>query len=281
MNMGYLSFLGAGSIAEALIRGLLEAGVVSRDAVLVANRDDAAKRERLVQQYGIKVVSRQDAIRLGDVIILAMKPKDAPDAMVELRDHVQGAPLIISVLAGICTDWIEQQLGKEVPVVRAMPNTSCRVGESATALAGGRHVTKAHLDTARRIFSAVGKVVTVPEDQMDAVTGLSGSGPAYVYYVVEALIEAGKRAGLDEETSKILVEQTLFGAAKMLRVTGESPAELRRQVTSPGGTTMAGLEVLQRRDVSGAIEAAVLRAAARAREMREEFTQSTATRADR
>lgn len=278
MNIGNLSFLGAGSMAEAMIRGLLEAGLVRPDAIRVANRGDAVKRERLVRRYGIRAVSRQEAIRLGDVILLAMKPKDAPDAMAELRDYLEGRPLIISVLAGISTEWIEQQLCKDLPVVRAMPNTSCSVGESATALAAGRYADGVHLETARQIFSAVGKVVTVPEEQMDAVTGLSGSGPAYVYYVVEAMMEAGKRAGLDEETSKILVEQTLYGAAQMLRVTGESPAELRRQVTSPGGTTMAGLEVLQRRDVAGAIEAAVLRAAERAQEMRREFTQSAATR---
>ncbi|MDI3328920.1 MAG: pyrroline-5-carboxylate reductase [Alicyclobacillaceae bacterium] len=269
---GILGFLGAGSIAEAMIRGLLRAGVVGSDQILVANRNNGERLTRLADQYGVRRAARDELIRRSNVLILAMKPKDAAEALSEVRAQLSGEPLVISVLAGIPTDWIEERIGRPVPVVRAMPNTSCTVGESATALAAGRHAGESHLEIARVMFGAVGRVVVVPEDRLDAVTGLSGSGPAFLYYIVEALTEAGKAAGLDEETAKVLVEQTLYGAAKMIRETGESPAELRRQVTSPGGTTMAGLEVLDRRDVAGAVREAVWRAAERAREMREEFT---------
>ncbi|MDI3256513.1 MAG: pyrroline-5-carboxylate reductase [Kyrpidia sp.] len=280
MRIENVSFLGAGAIAEAMIRGLLNAGLVSEKHIRVANREEGGRRDALARHYGVQAVSRKEAIRRAEVIVLAMKPKDAGDAMVEVRDHLQGTPLLVSVMAGITTGWIEGQLGREVPVVRAMPNTSCGVGESATALASGRYAGDEHLEIARKMFGAVGRVVTVPESRMDAVTGLSGSGPAYVYYLVEALIEAGKQMGIDEEVCRTLVVQTVFGAAVMLR-TGERPDALRRQVTSPGGTTQAGIEVLDRRDVAGAIQEAVRRATERSRELQEAWTPSTVSDRDR
>ncbi|MCL6575570.1 pyrroline-5-carboxylate reductase [Kyrpidia sp.] len=275
-----LSFLGAGAIAEALIRGLLDAGAARADRIRVANRWDGQKRDSLARRYGVVAVERPEAIRLGEVLILAMKPKDAGDALVEVRDHLLGQPLILSVLAGIPTEWIERQLGGQIPVIRAMPNTSCRVGESATALAPGRYATAEQMNLAEQIFAAVGRVVVVPESQMDAVTGLSGSGPAYVYYLAEALMASGREMGLDEKVCRGLVEQTLYGAALMLRNTEESPETLRRQVTSPGGTTEAGIQVLELRHVAEALREAVRKAAERSRELQEAFAESAASEAD-
>ncbi|ATY84304.1 pyrroline-5-carboxylate reductase [Kyrpidia spormannii] len=275
-----LSFLGAGAIAEALIRGLLDAGAARADRIRVANRWNGQKKDSLARRYGVVAVERPEAIRRGEVLILAMKPKDAGDALVEVRDHLQGQPLILSVLAGIPTEWIERQLGGQIPVIRAMPNTSCRVRESATALAPGRYATAEQMNLAEQIFAAVGRVVVVPESQMDAVTGLSGSGPAYVYYLAEALMASGREMGLDEKVCRGLVEQTLYGAALMLRNTEESPETLRRQVTSPGGTTEAGIQVLELRHVAEALREAVRRAAERSRELQEAFAESAASEAD-
>jgi pyrroline-5-carboxylate reductase len=185
---------------------------------------------------------------------------------------------VISLAAGISTALIERQLGGSVPVIRAMPNTSSSVQASATALCGGRWTTSEHLELAQNLFSAIGISVVVEEVQMDAVTGLSGSGPAYFYYLVEALQEAAQQCGLPAETARILLVQTIYGAARMLQESVQSPADLRRQVTSPNGTTMAGLAVLEQGGVYQLLIQTVQRASARAAEMGiqvEEFAERT------
>jgi pyrroline-5-carboxylate reductase len=206
----------------------------------------------------------------ANVLILAVKPKDTQQLLAELGGVVRPDQLTISVIAGIPLATLEAKL-PNVPLIRAMPNTSAAVLASATALTAGPHATEEHVRTATRIFEAVGDTVIVPEDVLDVVTGLSGSGPAYVYRLIEAMIHAGTELGLTGDLARRLAVQTLIGAARMLAESTEDPAELRRRVTSPGGTTMAALGVLEDRGFALAIREAIGRAAERAREMAQEF----------
>ena len=184
-----------------------------------------------------------------------------------LRKYITIDNVIITLAAGITKDFVQQNLGKKIQVLRAMPNTSCKVKESATAMAFGRYTGKAARDFAEEIFSSIGKVSIVDEDMLDAVTGLSGSGPAYVYYFMEAMIQAGMKAGLPYELSENLTIQTVFGAAKMVIETKGSPKTLRENVTTPGGTTMAAIKVLEQAGFTDAIVEAVKSATKRSHEM--------------
>lgn len=269
---GRLGFVGAGSMAEALIAGLITAGVVSPDAITVTNKSNQARLEGVARRWGVHTTRHKaELVRQSDVIILATKPADIPVVLAELTGLVKDQ-LIISVAAGISCGLIEKALGPGIAVIRAMPNTSSWVKESATALALGRWANADHEKVATIIFASVGKVVSVPEECLDAVTAVSGSGPAYVYLLMEALAEAGMRAGLAPEVSRLLSQQTVLGAARMVQETGEDPSSLRRKVTSPNGTTMAALRVLEEMRFGLALEEAVKRAAERAREMREEIS---------
>lgn len=261
-------FLGAGAVCEALIKGLLNAGLLPAEQIAVSNRKNTARLETLRQRYGVSVAEdRLEGCRQADLVILAMKPFDLPAALQEVAPAISSRQLVISVAAGISTAMIERQLGLPVPVIRAMPNTSSSVQASATALCAGHWVAPEHLDAARSLFSAIGISVVVAEEQMNAVTGLSGSGPAYFYYLVEALQEAAQQCGLPAETARTLLVQTIYGAARMLQESEQEPAELRRQVTSPNGTTQAGLSVLERGGVYQLLIQTVQRATARAAEM--------------
>ncbi len=180
--------------------------------------------------------------------------------------------VIITLAAGITTEFVENSLGKKIQVIRAMPNTSCKVKESATAIALGRYAKKEAWDFAKGIFTSIGKVSMVEETMMDAVTGLSGSGPAYVYLLMEAMIEAGVKAGLPRSLSEELTIQTVFGAAKMILNTGESPERLREKVTTPGGTTMAGIKVLEKANFTDAFIEAVESATGRSQEMMAKYS---------
>lgn len=266
-----LTFLGAGSMAQALVRGLLAAGLASPDEIRVTNRSNRARLELVARTYGVRVhTGKEEALRGARTVIVATKPADVAGCLEECRPHLEdraGLPLFISVATGVSTAAIESLLPAGTPVVRAMPNTSCSVGESATALAAGRWAGPGHMAVARRLFEVVGLVVELDESLMDVITGLSGSGPAYVYLMLEAMTEAGVRLGLDPELSHRLALQTIRGAAATAQVTGEDPAELRRKVTSPGGTTMAGLAVLERVGFKQGVIEAVRRAAERAAEL--------------
>ena len=263
-----LFFLGAGAVAEALIKGLLNAGLLSAEQITISNRKNAARLEALQQLYGVQVsLDKQEDCRQADLVILAMKPFDLPSALTEIAPSITAQQVIISLAAGVSTAIIERQLGLPVAVLRAMPNTSSSVQASATALCGGHWASSEHLELARNLFSAIGISVIVEEQQMNAVTGLSGSGPAYFYYLVEALQEAAQQCGLAPETARTLLIQTIYGAARMLQESHQEPAELRRQVTSPNGTTMAGLAVLEQGGVYELLIQTVQRATARAAEM--------------
>lgn len=268
MNTYRIFFLGAGAVCEALLKGMLSAGLVRAEQVTISNRKHGERLEELRQRYGVQVTSNKvESCREADLVVLAMKPFDLPAALQEVGDALSSRQVVISLAAGISTAMIERQSGLPVPVIRAMPNTSSSVQASATALCGGRWATAEHLELAQRLFSAIGVSVVVEEEQMNAVTGLSGSGPAYVYYLVEALQEAAQQCGLPAETARTLLVQTIYGAARMLQESELSPADLRRQVTSPNGTTMAGLSVLEEGGVYQLLIQTVRRASERAAEM--------------
>ncbi|HEV2440452.1 MAG TPA: pyrroline-5-carboxylate reductase [bacterium] len=265
---GTVGFIGAGNAVDALVRGLLGRGVVRPERCLVTNRSNDVRLARLAREWSV-VTTRDKArlVREADVIVIAVKPSAVPDVLSEIAGHVEARHLVISVAAGIQLETIETALGA-VAAVRAMPNTSTAVGASATAICAGRHAGDAHMRVARALFEAVGRVVEVPERYFDAVTGVSGSGPAYVYFLAEAMIDAAQREGLEREVAVELVSQTVLGAGKMLVETGEDPAVLRERVTSPGGTTMAGIEVLKEGGFTETIVRAIVRATRRAGELR-------------
>lgn len=268
MLTGNVGFLGAGAIAEALIRGMLNAGVVRPEQVLVSNRSDRERLADLHRRYGVRTAgSKGYVVDVCQVVVVACKPKDVAGLLAEVGGRFRRGQIILSLAAGISTAFIEARVPEGVMVVRAMPNTSCQVGESATAICAGRAATPEAMRQVTEMLSSVGQVYTVAEAHMDAVTGLSGSGPAYVYYIVEAMIEAGEAVGLAPDVARALTLQTLKGAALTLATTGADPAVLREQVTSPGGTTAAGLQVLREAGFAQALVRAVIRATERSREL--------------
>lgn len=269
-----IGFVGAGALATALLRGLLSAGTVQPEKVMITDMD-SSRVEQLVNTWKVTGCSKGQLVEEAGVIILAVKPKDIAAVMEEIGSKLVRGQVLISVAAGIPTAFIEGFCQQEIEVVRVMPNTSCTVLASATAISRGKHAGDQAEETAADIFSAVGKVEKVKEELFDVITGLSGSGPAYVYYMVEALEQAGERLGLPREMALNLAIQTLSGAAKMLVETGEKPKDLRTAVTSPGGTTFAGLQALDSHGFHKALFAAVEAAANRSKEMQAEFTGIT------
>jgi pyrroline-5-carboxylate reductase len=233
--MKHIAFVGAGSMAEAIINGLISGGVCLSEHIKVTNRSSIERLNFLNQAYGVSVTkNKQETVEGASIIILAMKPKDVKAGIESIRDYVDSSQIIISVLAGISSETIRELFGKELSIIRAMPNTSAAIQRSATALACNSAVTADQLKQATGLFEAIGTVTLVLEHQLDAVTGLSGSGPAYVYYIAEALEKAAAETGLEKETAKALIAQTLLGAAEMLLTSQKEPALLRKEVTSPG-----------------------------------------------
>ncbi len=263
-----IGFLGAGNLTEAMVRGMTEGGIVNPAQLVVTNRANRERLNALHRTYGVRTsLSKAEVVQQADVLVVACKPKDAPDLLEEIGHVTRPGQVMLSVMAGVSTAYIESLVTGGVQVVRAMPNTSCQVGESATAIALGSGAGPEAALVCRAILGAVGQVVEVEEGLLDAVTGLSGSGPAYIYFMIEAMIEAGKSVGLPVEIARNLAVQTLKGAAKMLAETGEDPTTLRLKVTSPGGTTMAGIGVLNDCGFPQAVGRAITRATQRSREM--------------
>lgn len=255
-----LAFIGAGNMAEALIRGLLAGQVVTADRI-IAHDVRADRLEELRKTYGIRTGSVANA----DILILAVKPQQI--SAVLLSFLLPPSSFILSIAAGITTGRIERELGGTPRVVRVMPNTPALVGAGAAAYCRGQFATDDDLAVTETILRAVGTAVRVEESAMDAVTALSGSGPAYIFYVAEAMIAAGVKAGLDENVARALTIQTILGAGKMLAETGEAPGELRRKVTSPGGTTEAALKVMADRQLLETFSAAIAAARNRGAEL--------------
>lgn len=264
--MKNLLFIGAGSMAEALLRGWVAQRVVEPAHVFVTNRSNEARLTYIEETYNVQRFSGLETLRTIDVIVLAMKPKDAHACFSTIKPYLSEHTAVLSVLAGIGIDTIEQHLGTR-PIARVMPNTSATLGMSASGIAFNDAVTAKQQHYFLTLLQAVGKVVEVAEDQLHAVTALSGSGPAYIYYMMEAFLNAGEQLGVEKDTVRALMVQTLAGSAAMLDAFDEEPATLRKQVTSPGGTTEAGIGVLDTHHVKEALEACVIRAAERSREL--------------
>lgn len=263
-----IAFIGAGSMAEAIIAGLINTDYLGKEQIFVANKENEERLETLRTTYGIQCTNDKElVIRDADVVFIATKPHDMESALKDASAYIAEHQLVISVVAGISTAFTAEKLNKKVAIIRSMPNTSATIGYSATAIAKGKLATEAHMRLAKGLFEAIGTVSVVEEAQMHAVTGISGSGPAYVYYLVEAMEKAATQEGLDPETAKQLITQTIIGAGNMLKVRDESAGMLRENVTSPNGTTAAGLQTLKDRHFPEAVEACVASAVKRSAEL--------------
>ncbi|MDK7419147.1 pyrroline-5-carboxylate reductase ProI [Bacillus paranthracis] len=276
MSIQNISFLGAGSIAEAIIGGLLHANVVKGEQITVSNRSNETRLQELHKKYGVKGThNKNELLTDTNILFLAMKPKDVAEALTPFKEDIHNNLLIISLLAGVSTHSIRNLLQKDVPIIRAMPNTSAAILKSATAISPSKHATKEHIQTAIALFETIGLVSVVEEEDMHAVTALSGSGPAYIYYVVEAMEEAAKEIGLKEDVAKSLILQTMIGAAEMLKASEKHPSILRKEITSPGGTTEAGIEVLQEHQFQQALISCITQAAQRSHNLGKTLEQLT------
>ncbi|MCM3665391.1 pyrroline-5-carboxylate reductase [Mesobacillus subterraneus] len=266
--MKKLVFVGAGSMAEAMISGIGASGLLPGEQMWVTNKQDTNRLKTLEQKYGIRATYDYGELFYdADAVVLAMKPKDAAAAIEEIKAYLTDGILIISVLAGVSTEAIEAAAGKSLAVARAMPNTSAAIGKSATALAVNEHVTGMQKMLVKELFNTVGLTAIVKETQLDAVTGLSGSGPAYIYYLVEAMEKSAAEIGLEKQTAKQLIIQTLLGAAEMLAKSDKGPAQLRFEVTSPGGTTEAGISILEQYSVQSAFISCIKEATAQSKRL--------------
>ena len=262
-----VGFLGGGNMGEALMKGLVAANLVPPRAILAADVRDDRLRE-LERQYGLTVARDNRAlVRDSDVVVLAVKPQIMDPVLRDVAGEMTPAKLFISVAAGVSTARIRSSVGKPVRLIRVMPNTPALVLEGVTAVARAEGLEPGDLDVATELFNAVGRVVVLDETAMDAVTGLSGSGPAYVALVIEALADGGVNMGLDRATALALATQTVVGAAKLLQQTALHPGALKDMVSSPGGTTIAGVAALEAGGLRAALMAAVERATTRSREL--------------
>lgn len=260
-----VAVLGAGKIGEALVSGLLRAGKPVDEVIVTARRSERAAQLR--DRFGVEVIGNAEAAAKADTLILTVKPQDMAALLEELTPHVPADRLVITGAAGITTAFIASRLVPGVPVVRVMTNTPVLVDEAMSAISAGPHATEAHLARAEEIFRPVGKTIRVPEAQQDAVTALSGSGPAYFYYLVEAMTDAGILLGLPRAAAHDLIVQAAIGAAVMLRDSGEHPVKLREAVTSPAGTTIAAIRTMEDHGVRAAMIAALEAARDRSRQL--------------
>lgn len=263
----HAGFLGAGKMATALANGFIKTGLIAPSQLLASDPFEPA-REHFAKETGAKTTANNlDVLKFADVLFLAVKPNQVQEVLPDLRHHFLAKHLLISIAAGISLAKIETGLGNGARVIRVMPNTPILVGAGAVGFALGKYATSADSQLARQLFSAAGVAFEVKESLLDAVTGLSGSGPAYVYLMIEALSDGGVAAGLPRDISTQLAAQTVLGSAKMVLVTGLHPGALKDMVTSPGGTTIEGLHELEKGGVRGALIAAVRAAADKSRKL--------------
>ncbi|GIX06892.1 MAG: pyrroline-5-carboxylate reductase [Candidatus Poribacteria bacterium] len=262
-----IGILGAGNMGEAILRGVLARKVVAPEQLRVY--DVLQHRvEHCVQTYGVGgAASLHELVENADWIVFSAKPQNVPEALGGVAPLLRPGQWIASIAAGVATGTLERYLPPETPVVRVMPNIAATVGEAISALCPGKHATSSHLAAAEAFFRGIGKTVRVDEFLMDAVTGLSGSGPAFVCVVIEALLDAGVRQGLSYDQARLLAAQTVYGAAKLILESQEHPAVWKSRVTSPGGTTAAGLRALEALGLRAALDAAVAEATERSREL--------------
>jgi pyrroline-5-carboxylate reductase len=267
-----VAVIGAGKIGELLLSGLLRSGWPAGRLVATARRPERAAE--LAERYGIRVLDNAGAVAAADVLAIAVKPQDASALMADLGPLLTADPdrLLISLCAGLPTSFFAKWLPEGMPVVRVMTNTPALVDEAMTAISAGPHATAEHLALAEEMFAPLGRTIRVPESQQDAVTALSGSGPAYFFYLVEAMTDAGILLGLPRQVAYDLIVQTAIGSAIMLRDSGEHPVKLREAVTSPAGTTINAIRELENHGVRAAMLSALEAARDRARQIAEQQT---------
>lgn len=262
-----IAVIGAGHMAGALIGGMVRSKLVPAKRV-IATRRSAEGLAELQRKWGVRTsTDNRKAVKEADIVVLAVKPQMSSAVLRELAGAVRKDQLVLSIMAGVTTTAVAKGLRTDGPVVRAMPNTPCLVDAGATAIAAGAHAAQKDLAQAEAVFKSVGLVVTLPESALDAVTGLSGSGPAYIYMVIEAMIDGGVKMGLPRAVAAKLAAQTVFGAAKLVLETGRHPAILKDDVTTPGGTTINALHVLESRGLRSVLIDAITTAAKRSAEL--------------
>jgi pyrroline-5-carboxylate reductase len=260
-----IAILGTGKMGEALLSGLLRAGRPAAELAVVVRRPQRAQELR--EAHGIAVLTAAEAAEKADTLVITVKPQDMGRMLDEIAGLVTPSQLVISIAAGITTSFIERRFPVEVPVVRVMSNTPALVDEAMSVISAGAFAGEEHLEHAEELFAPLGTVIRIPESQQDAATALSGSGPAYVFYLVEAMVDAGILLGMPRRTALEMVTQTVYGAATMLRDSGEHPVILRDAVTSPAGTTIAAIRELEKHGVRAAFLAAIEAARDRGREL--------------
>ncbi|WP_338469573.1 pyrroline-5-carboxylate reductase [Niallia sp. XMNu-256] len=268
-------FLGAGSMAEAMIAGMIKANKIPITNITVSNHSNKERLVQLKTTYGINTAHREQLnLEQADIIVLAMKPKDVEKALYSFQHTLQPHQIVLSVLAGISTSFIEQHTAKGQQVIRVMPNTSSAIGESATAISSGKYTSQQNMEIAKELLACIGEVYVIEEKHMDGFTGLAGSGPAYIYYLMEHMEKAGTQLGIPQPISREIIAQTILGAARMVQKQGEDPASLRQKVTSPNGTTAAGLQALEDNGGGVAITEAVIQASGRSKNMSEQLLKT-------
>jgi pyrroline-5-carboxylate reductase len=266
--MTVIAVIGAGKIGEVLLSGLVKAGWPVDRLIATARRSERADELRV--RYGVRVEANAVAVAAADVIAIAVKPQDAGALLADLGPQIPAGKLVISLCAGLPTSFFTKWLPEGTPIIRVMTNTPALVDEAMTAISAGPHATSAHLALAEELFTPLGRTIRVPESQQDAVTALSGSGPAYFYYLVEAMTDAGILLGLPRQVAHDLIVQTAIGSAIMLRDSGEHPVKLREAVTSPAGTTISAIRELENHGVRAALLSALEAARDRARQIAEQ-----------
>ncbi|MEZ7792057.1 pyrroline-5-carboxylate reductase [Niallia circulans] len=267
-----VAFLGAGSMAEAMIAGAIQARKLSSNQIIVTNNRNSLRLQELASKYGVRTVPKEQLpYKDIDLFILAMKPKGASEALFSLKERLEPEQVVISILAGITTGFMEDHLQEGQQVIRVMPNTSSMVQQSATAVTSGQFTRAENVEVVKELLQAMGKVFVIEEEQMDLFTGIAGSGPAYFYYLMEHMEQVGMQYGMPKELIREIVSQTVYGAAKMVMEKGTSPTILRENVTSPNGTTASGLKALADHKGGEAISQAIKKAAARSKQISEEL----------
>ena len=262
-----IAVIGAGKLGEALITGMIDAGIVKKGQFIAT----AAHRERLDvigKKLGVKTsLSNSEAVRSSQIVLLCVKPQTVEEVLRQISDDLTKQHLLISVAASVSTGFMENVIGKPVPVIRTMPNTPCLIKQGMSAISGGTHATADHVNQARRIFDALGRSIILDEKHMDAVTALSASGPAFVYIIIESFAEGGVKVGLPREVATLLAAQMVNGSANMVLQTGEHPAKLKDTVTTPAGCTVDGILELEEGGLRVTLIKAIVRATQRAREL--------------
>jgi pyrroline-5-carboxylate reductase len=262
-----IALIGAGQLGEAILAGLLGAGILSKDQV-VATAAHESRTDYLAERFNIRVsVSNREAVRDANLILLSVKPRVVKQVLEEIRDDLHEGQVLISTVASVPTRYIENLVGKSIPVVRTMPNTPCLIRMGMTALCAGAYAEPQHLELGQQVFDCLGRTIIVDERHMDAVTGLSASGPAYIYIVIESLAEGGVKMGLPRDIATQLAAQTVLGAGSMVLQSGEHPARLKDTVTTPAGCTIDGILELEEGGLRVTLIKAVVRATQRAKEL--------------